>query len=122
MAEITAKQVQDLRAKTDLAMMDCKNALVEAGGDEAKAMEILRKKFADKMSSRADKEAANGRIGIYADEKCAALAELRCETDFVATNTAFRDLANLIAETVGKSGVNDVEKLKSVKTSKGQTV
>jgi elongation factor Ts len=122
MAEITAKQVQDLRAKTDLAMMDCKSALVEAGGDQTKAMEILRKEFADKMTSRADKEAANGRIGIYADDKCAALAELRCETDFVATNDSFRDLANLMAETAGKNVVLDVEKLKGTKTSKGQLV
>jgi elongation factor Ts len=122
MAEISAKQVSALRAKTDLAMMDCKNALVEANGDETKAMEILRKKFADKMSSRADKEAANGRIGIYADDKCAALAELRCETDFVATNDSFRDLANSIAETAGKNTVLDVEKLKTTKNANGQLI
>jgi elongation factor Ts len=122
MAEITAKQVQALRAKTDLAMMDCKSALVEAGGDEAKALEILRKKFADKMSTRADKEAGNGRIGVFADDKAAALAELRCETDFVATNDTFKALANTIAETCAKSGITDPEKIKDAKTPSGQTV
>ncbi len=122
MAEITAKQVQALRAKTDLAMMDCKSALVEAGGDEAKALEILRKKFADKMTLRADKEAGNGRIGVYADERAAALAELRCETDFVATNDTFKELANTIAETCAKTGITDVEKIKDAKTPSGQVV
>lgn len=122
MAEINAKQVQALRAKTDLAMMDCKSALVEAGGDEAKALEILRKKFADKMTTRADKEAGNGRIGVFADDQVAALAELRCETDFVATNDIFKELANTIAETCAKSGITDPEKIKDAKTPSGQTV
>lgn len=122
MPEISAKQVQTLRAKTDLAMMDCKNALVEAGGDEAKALEILRKKFADKMSVRADKEAANGRIGIYADEKGAALCEVRCETDFVATNDTFRELANQIAQAALNSGLTEGEKIKAAKAADGRTV
>ena len=115
MAEITAQQVQSLRSKTDLAMMDVKKALVEAGGDEAKAMDILRKKFADKMSDRADKETANGRIGVFADDKGAALVEMRCETDFVGGNDAFKALANSIAETALKSNVTDAEKLKAAK-------
>lgn len=122
MAEITAQQVQALRAKTDLAMMDCKKALLEADGDEAKAMEILRKKFASKMSDRADKEAANGRIGIYADDKASALVEMRCETDFVGGNDMFKTLANQIAEQVAKSGITDVEKLKASKLADGRTV
>lgn len=122
MAEISAKQVQALRAKTDLAMMDCKSALVESAGDEAKALEILRRKFADKMSSRADKEAANGRIGVFADGKAAALAEVRCETDFVATNSAFKSLADTVAETAATSGTTEIEKLKATKTKAGQAV
>ncbi len=122
MPEISAKQVQALRSKTDLAMMDCKAALVEAAGDETKAMEILRKKFADKMSTRSDKEAANGRIGIHACGKCVALAEVRCETDFVAGNDSFRELADTIAKTAGSTGTTDVVGLKSAKTSTGRTV
>lgn len=122
MAEISAKQVQNLRNKTDLAMMDCKAALVEAGGDEAKALELLRKKFADKMSSRADKEAANGRIGVFADGSAAALAELRCETDFVANNDAFRKLADEIAGQCARTGITDVEQIKASKLPDGRPV
>jgi elongation factor Ts len=122
MAEITAQQVQALRSKTDLAMMDCKKALTEAGGDETKALEILRKKFADKMSTRSDKETANGRIGAYSDGSAAALVEIRCETDFVATNDSFKALADTIAEQCAKTGVTDVEQLKNAKLSSGRTV
>lgn len=122
MAEISAKQVQALRAKTDLAMMDCKKALVEAGGDETKAMEILRKKFADKMSDRGDKETANGRIGVFADDACVGLSEVRCETDFVATNDTFRTLADSVARQCAKLGETDVEKLKASKLENGQTI
>lgn len=121
MSEITAGQVQALRAKTDLAMMDCKKALVEAGGDEPKAMEILRKKFADKMSQRAEKETANGRIGVYANGRAAALVELRCETDFVATNDSFRMIADRLAEHCAKSGITDLEAFKQSKMENGGT-
>ncbi len=122
MSEISAKQVQNLRNKTDLAMMDCKKALIEAGGDETKALELLRKKFADKMSERAEKETANGRIGVFADSHGAALVELRCETDFVATNDQFRGVADKLAAQCVKSGVTDVEKLKTTKIDGGQSV
>lgn len=107
MPEISASQVQALRAKTDLPLMDCKKALIEANGSEEGAIELLRKRFADKMSSRADKEAANGRIGAFTDAKGGALAEMRCETDFVAGNSVFVELANgfarQVAATHGKS-------------------
>lgn len=122
MAEISAKQVQSLRAKTDLAMMDCKKALIEADGDEAKALALLRKRFADKMSDRADKETANGRIGVFADDRAAALVELRCETDFVATNSAFTELANTLAEQAARSGVVDVDAFKASKLPDGRSV
>jgi elongation factor Ts len=122
MAEISAKQVQALRSKTDLPMMDCKNALVEAKGDEAQALELLRKRFADKMTTRAEKEAANGRIGVFADGNAAAMAELRCETDFVATNDKFTELANVVARQAATTGVTDVEQLKATKLPDGRTV
>ncbi|HWL94433.1 MAG TPA: translation elongation factor Ts [Phycisphaerae bacterium] len=122
MAEISAKQVHALRAKTDLAMMDCKKALVEADGDEAKALEILRKRFADKMTERAERETANGRIGVYGGPEGAAMVELRCETDFVATNSDFRSLADSLAEHCVKSGITDVEKFKTSKMATGRTV
>ncbi len=122
MAEISAKQVHALRAKTDLAMMDCKKALVEADGDEAKALEILRKRFADKMTERAERETANGRIGVYGGPEGAAMCELRCETDFVATNTDFKALADKLAEHCAKTGIVDVEPFKASKMDNGRTV
>jgi len=122
MAEISAKQVQALREKTGLAMMDVKKALVEAAGDEKKALELLRKRFADKMTERAEKEAGNGRIGVYADDKAAAMAELRCETDFVATNDQFRKLADEMAAQCARTGVTDVEQFKATTLPDGRTV
>lgn len=122
MSAITAKQVQALRSRTDLAMMDCKKALVEAEGDETLALEILRKKFADKMAERSDKEVANGRIGVHADDNAVALVELRCETDFVATNDDFKAMADKLAEHCAKSGITDVETFKTSKMDGGGTV
>ncbi len=122
MAEISAKQVHALRAKTDLAMMDCKKALVEANGDETVALELLRKRFADKMTERAERETANGRIGVYGGPEAAAMVELRCETDFVATNNDFKAVADKLAEQVAKTGLTDVEKIKASKMDGGRTV
>src|SRR5262249_9057732 len=95
---------------------------VEANGDEKKALELLRKRFADKMTERADKEAGNGRIGVHADDKAAAMAEMRCETDFVATNDRFKDLSDQIAGQCARTGITDVEKIKASKMPDGRTV
>jgi elongation factor Ts len=122
MAEINAKQVQALRAKTDLPMMDCKQALVATHGDEKQALELLRKKFADKMTARAEKETANGRIGVFADDKAVAMVEVRCETDFVGNNEQFKALADQIAEQCARTGIIDVEQLKAHKIAGGRTV
>ncbi len=113
MADISAAQVQSLRARTDLPLMDCKKALLECGGDETAAMEWLRKRFADRMSSRADKETANGRIGAYADEHGGALVEIRCETDFVATNSVFTELANQVARQAAATHLKDMAALRA---------
>lgn len=99
MAEITASIVKDLREKTGAGMMDCKKALVEADGDEAKAIEILRKKGLKSVDKRAGKVAAEGTIGTYvhAGAQIVAVVELNCETDFVARGEEFKALANDIA-------------------------
>lgn len=121
MAEITAAQVKSLRDKTGISMGDCKKALVEAGGDETQALEILKKKYADQMEKRSHKAAANGRIGGYADGKAAALVELRCETDFVANNEAFVKAANAIAQLCATSGVTDIDQLLTTAGADGRT-
>jgi elongation factor Ts len=97
--EITAKMVADLRAKTGAGMMDCKKALEEAGGDMAKAEEIVRVKYAAKAEKRSGRKAGEGAIGSYIhfDGKKAAVVVLNCETDFVARTDEFRELAKDIA-------------------------
>ena len=96
---ITAKQVKDLRDATGVSMMECKKALVEAGGDEEKAKEILRKKGIAKADKRSGKETGEGYVGSYVHTtgKLAAMVALSCETDFVARSDDFRNLANEIA-------------------------
>ena len=94
MTQITAEMVKALRAKTDQPMMECKKALTEAGGDEAKAVDILRKKGLTGMAKRADRDTKEGIIASYIhhNAKVGALVELNCETDFVARGDAFRQL------------------------------
>jgi len=97
--EIPAKLVAELRAKTGAGMMDCKKALEEAGGDMAKAEEILRVKYAGKADKRAAKAAGEGLIESYVhfNGKVGVLVELNCETDFVARTDDFRQLAKDVA-------------------------
>jgi len=97
---IEAKQVAELRAKTSAGMVDCKKALEEAGGDMEKAAEILRVKGAAKAAKKsAERETAEGVVHAYvhANGKVGALVELQCETDFVARNPDFQQLAHEIA-------------------------
>lgn len=88
-----------LRRQTGAPIGDIKEALEEAGDDQDKALEILREKGQKIASKRADKEAGEGYIGSYAHStgKIACIVELRCETDFVARNQDFQDLAKDIA-------------------------
>jgi elongation factor Ts len=103
--EITARMVAELRAKTGAGMMDCKRALEEAGGDLAKAEEIVRVKYAVKAEKRTDRRAGEGAIGAYVhhDGKKAAMVVLNCETDFVARTDEFRELARDLAIHVAAS-------------------
>ncbi len=99
MSEISAKLVAELRAQTGAGLMDCKKALVEAAGDAEKAVAILRKKGVATAAKKAGREAAEGVIEsyIHLGGKVGVLVELKCETDFVAKNDAFKSLARDIA-------------------------
>jgi elongation factor Ts len=99
MTQITAKQIAEFRAKTGLPMMDLKRALVEAGGNEEKALEILRKKGITKAEKRAERSTKNGIIESYVHNggKIAVLVEVLSETDFVAKNEEFKEFAHDIA-------------------------
>jgi elongation factor Ts len=91
---ISAQMVKDLREKTGLGMMDCKNALVETDGDLEKAVEYLRKKGALKAAKREGRATSEGRIGsyIHMNGKIGVLLELNCESDFVAKTDQFAEI------------------------------
>ncbi|MEC8320204.1 MAG: translation elongation factor Ts [Planctomycetota bacterium] len=95
--DVNAKDVMALRRKTGLGMMDCKKALIEAGGDAAAAEEALREKLKGKMDTRTDRAAGEGCIAIAIDGDRGSILEMRAETDFTARNESFREMAQAIA-------------------------
>jgi elongation factor Ts len=97
MAEISAKDVMALRNETGLAMMECKKALQETGGDVEAAKDYLRKKLKGKMDTRTDRAAGEGRIAVSVNGSGAAIVELRAETDFTAKNDQFIATADKVA-------------------------
>ena len=109
----TAKDVQALREKTGAGMMDCKKALTETDGDMDKAVDVLREKGLASAAKKAGRIAAEGVVVAYYDEaaKVASMVEVNCETDFVAKNEKFVELANKIAVTVAEKNPADVDAL-----------
>ena len=99
MATISAQDVKALRDRTAAGIMDCKNALQEANGDPEKAIDLLRTRGAAKAAKRAERKASEGTIGTYVHHngKVAVLMELNSETDFVAKNPEFQQLARDLA-------------------------
>lgn len=99
MAEITAEMVKLLREATGAGVLDSKKALQENDGDFEKASEYLRKKGLARAAGKANREAREGIIGVYvhSNQKMASLVKLNCETDFVARNEAFQQLAKDLA-------------------------
>jgi elongation factor Ts len=99
MADITAAAVKQLREKTGAGMMECKNALVEAEGNEERAIEILRKRGLASAKKREGRIAAEGIVGqyIHMGGKVGVLLEVNCETDFVARGEEFQQLVKDIA-------------------------
>lgn len=116
MAEITAGMVRELREKTDAPMMECKKALTEAGGDLAKAEEILRVKLGNKASKAASRVAAEGVVATHvaADGKLGAIIEVNCETDFVAKNDDFLAFSGALAKLVAEHKPADVAALSAL--------
>jgi len=102
MAEITTSLVKELRERTGLGMMDCKNALLAADGDIEKAIEDLRKKSGLKAAKKAGRTAAEGLVltKIADDGSYGVVIEVNSETDFAARNDTFIDFANTVLETV----------------------
>ncbi|MBA2380253.1 MAG: translation elongation factor Ts [Blastocatellia bacterium] len=99
MSEVTASAVKSLREKTGAGMIDCKNALVEAGGDEAAAVEILRKKGMATAGKKAGRVTAEGAVGsyIHMGGKVGVMVEINCESDFVSRGEEFQQLVRDVA-------------------------
>jgi elongation factor Ts len=95
---ITAGMVKELREKTGVGMMDCKNALAETGGDMEAAVDWLRAKGLAKAAKKAGRVAAEGLIGVASADGKAVMVEVNSETDFVARNAEFQSLVSAIAE------------------------
>jgi elongation factor Ts len=115
MAEITAGLVKELRERTGLGMMECKKALEEAGGDIAKAEELLRIKSGAKASKAAGRVAADGAIGTFLEGNVGALVEVNAETDFVAKNPDFIEFTRNVAQLVARQNPADVAALGNLK-------
>jgi elongation factor Ts len=119
MANITAADVKKLRDATGAGMMAAKKALEEAGGDADKAAEILRIKGETKVKERgAERSATNGLVAAAEG----AMIQLNCETDFVAKNEQFQQLAADIVAHAAKTGTGDIEALLAEKLADGRTV
>jgi elongation factor Ts len=118
MAEFTAADVKRLRDLTGAGMLDCKNALAEADGEFEQAVEILRVKGAKDVHKRAGRTAANGLIAHAGN----ALLELNCETDFVAKNADFVELAQQVVEVAAQSRPADLPALLEGGLPDGRTV
>lgn len=111
MAEITAAEIAKLRSKTGLPMMEVKEALTQAGGDEDKAIQILRKSGMSKSEKRADKATSNGVIDSYVHSgRIGVLTEVLCETDFVARNEDFKAFAHELSLQIAASCPKYVER------------
>ena len=116
MANITAKDVAALRAKTGIGMMECKKALVEANGDVEAAIKILREKGELKAESKmATRIAADGIVEILKDGNTTAMIEVNSETDFVAKNESFKEFVGDLLKIIIAQKPADVDALMNCK-------
>ena len=122
MAEIRAAQVKALRERTGAGMMDCKKALVAAGGDLEAAVEAMRKSGLAAADRKAGRIAAEGLVVIEDDGLRSAMVEVNCETDFVAREDDFRDFARAVARQALADAPADVAALGALPLEGGATV
>ncbi|MCH2557245.1 MAG: translation elongation factor Ts [Alcanivorax sp.] len=124
MAAVTAAMVKELRERTGLGMMECKNALVEAGGDIEKAIEDLRKSGQAKAAKKAGRTAAEGAVVVATsdDNKRAVMVEINSETDFVARDDNFLGFCNKVAGAALAADEVDVAKIAELKLEDGGTL
>ena len=111
MANITAKDVAALRAKTGIGMMECKKALVEANGDVEEAIKILRQRGELKAEAKAARIAADGIVDILKEGNVTAMIEVNSETDFVAKNASFQAFVKNLLKTIIANKPADIDAL-----------
>ncbi len=107
----TAKDVMALREKTGAGVMDCKKALTDADGDMAKAADLLRERGIAKAEKKASRIAAEGIVSCYIDGNVGVLVEINCESDFVAKNPQFSEIATEAAKVIIANNPANVEEL-----------
>jgi elongation factor Ts len=120
-AEISAAQVKAVRERTGAGMMDCKKALVEAGGDSDRALEILRERGLVKARSKAGRATSDGQIvaSVSDDGRVGVLVEVNCETDFVAKTDHFTSVARELGDLARDQAPADVDALLALPLDSG---
>ena len=111
MSEISASLVKELRERTGIGMMDCKQALVTAKGDISLAIEELRKSSGIKASKKAGRSAADGVIRVEINNSKAFMVEINCETDFVVKDESFMEFSDEVLNTLSSGNFHEVEQL-----------
>jgi elongation factor Ts len=111
MSVITAAAVKSLRDRTGAGMMECKKALLETGGDEEQAIDLLRQWGSAKAAKRAEREMTEGMVAISEGESATGMVAVSSETDFVARNQDFQDFVARLADAVSEAGLPDGEVL-----------
>lgn len=106
---ITTELIKELRDKTGVSVMQCKNALGEAGGDMEKALAILKKTSSDIALKKAGRDAKDGRVMTKSDDKKTVMVALHCETDFVSKNEDFVSLLSSLTDMAFEKGVDEMK-------------
>ncbi|GCD86539.1 translation elongation factor Ts [Lactiplantibacillus plantarum] len=119
MAKISAAQVKELRDKTGVGMMDAKKALVETEGDMEKAVDVLREKGVAKAEKKNGRVAAEGIAAVAIKDNKAAIVEINCETDSVASTDKFKNLVTEVADKIAEEEPASVDDALALKTANG---
>ncbi|WP_349603751.1 translation elongation factor Ts [Lactiplantibacillus plantarum] len=119
MAKISAAQVKELRDKTGVGMMDAKKALVETEGDMEKAVDVLREKGVAKAEKKSGRVAAEGIATVAIKDNKAAIVEINCETDSVASTDKFKNLVTEVADKIAEEEPASVDDALALKTANG---
>ncbi len=122
--DISLDLIKKLREKTGAGIVDCKKALMESDGDFEKAIDYLRKKGAATSQKRSDRIAKEGLIfaRVNSEKNEAVIAEVNCETDFVAKSDTFNNLAKAVVDAIFASKTEDINKLLEAKSGSGSTI